>query len=305
MEEVFYEFLEYLLETMTLLVAILILLAALKKKSPTQINITHLNKKWFNINRLFLKSTLQKKKNKQKKPSDKRCYYLKFKGDLSASNVSKLRNEISAIINIAKAKDKVCINLESPGGTIIDYGLANSQLQRLKYAGIELDVVVDRVAASGGYLMACVADRIIAAPYAFIGSIGVAFELFNAHELLKKNHIQTEVITSKKYKRTLTPYSKTTAEAKAKVREDIAVYQKQFESSILKYRPKLNIQKVATGECWCAENAIHLGLVDELGTSDDYLFDTMKNFEVFEVEYFVKQNFKQKLFGKVRSYVGI
>jgi len=303
MSEILINLIVFFLKTIVIVAAIILIIASTKKKSGNQLIITHLNKKWLDVNKYFTKMTKQKISHKKSQKKKKKCFYVLFKGDMNASSVVKLRNEISAIINNATKNDKVCINIESPGGTIIDYGLANAQLQRLKQAKISLDVVVDRVAASGGYLMACVADKIIAAPYSFIGSIGVAFELFNAHELLKHHHIQTETITSKKYKRTLTPFSKTTPEAKAKVREDLSKYQQQFESSILKYRPKLNINEVATGEYWCAENAIKLGLVDELGTSDEYLFNTMKEYDVYQVEYQVKASMKQKFFNRMKSYV--
>lgn len=251
------------------------------------------------------KSIKRKTPKTKKKKIKQNLYVIDFKGDMRATAVTQLREEITALLSIMTPKDQVMIRLESPGGTIIDYGLAHAQLQRIKRNRNKLTVCVDRVAASGGYLMACVADHIIAAPFAYIGSIGVAMEMVNFHDLLEKNHIKPETITSKKFKRTLTPLSKTTDEARAKVREELGVHQAQFESTISQYRPHLDMDRVATGEYWCAENAIHLGLVDEIGTSDDFIVRSLADHQVYEVKAPVIKTMKQKFFEKALAYVGL
>lgn len=254
----------------------------------------------------FLHKAIKKKMPKKKKTKIKQSVYvIDFKGDMRATAVNQLRDEITALLSIMTPQDQVMIRLESPGGTIIDYGLAHAQLQRIKRNKNRLTICVDRVAASGGYLMACVADHIIAAPFAYIGSIGVAMEMVNFHDLLEKNNIKPETITSKKYKRTLTPLSKTTDEARAKVREELGIHQAQFETAISQYRPHLDMDRVATGEYWCAENAIQLGLVDEIGTSDDFIMKHLPDHQVYEVKAPVIKTMKQKMFEKALAYVGL
>lgn len=305
LEDFFYNYGLFFLKTFTIVFAILIILSATRKKDDKGFfQVKHLNQVWNKKTRSLAKQIKHKKLKVKKEKHRSKCFSIDFKGDLTASNVECLRQEVSAILRLAKSGDRVLLNLESPGGRIFDYGLAHAQLQRLRTANITLDVVIDRIAASGGYLMACVANKIIAAPYSFIGSIGVVAELFNFYELLNKNNVQVETITSNKYKRTLTPFSKVTAEGRSKVREILKVNQTQFENSIIKYRPKIKLNEVATGEYWTAENAIKLGLVDELGTSDDFIFNIMRKYDVYTVKYIIPTKLSKKFYDKVAAYVG-
>lgn len=216
-----------------------------------------------------------------------RVWVLDFKGDIMASGVEKLRKEITAVVmNADSDSDEVVIRLDSPGGTVTGYGLAGAQLMRLRDAGLRITVAIDQVAASGGYLMACVAHRIICSPFAIIGSIGVVSELPVVYERLKKEGVVFETTTAGKYKRTLTPFREPTEEDRAKTKQDIEDIFGVFRDFVKERRPSLDIEAVATGETWLGPLAKDKGLVDDLLTSDSLLVDYMKEgHQIFEVSY--------------------
>ena len=232
----------------------------------------------------------QKKLSKEAQQPDEeeqrgRLFVLQFVGDLQASKVDHLRTEITAVLTAAEASDEVLIRLESPGGAVHGYGLAASQLDRIRQHGIPLVVAVDKVAASGGYLMAAVADRILAAPFAVIGSIGVLAQIPNVHRLLKKHDVDVELLTAGKYKRTLTVLGENTDEGRAKFLEELEDIHALFQEYVSTRRPKLNIEDVATGEVWYGERALAKELIDELSTSDEYLANACESRDVFEVRW--------------------
>lgn len=225
----------------------------------------------------------------------KRLFVIKFTGDIKASELAALREEITAILTVATTNDEVLVILESPGGMVANYGLAASQLSRIRDRNIRLVAVVDKVAASGGYLMACVADRILAAPFAIVGSIGVVAQLPNFHRLLKKNNIDFEQITAGQYKRTLSMFGENTDQGRKKVKEDVEEIQYLFKDFIKHNRPQVDVDLVATGETWPARRAVELNLVDELITSDDYLLQAVHQADVYEICYITKKKFIEKL----------
>lgn len=231
----------------------------------------------------------------EEEPYKPRLFVIRFDGDLSASEVENLRQSITTILSIAKEMDEVLVILDSPGGIVHCYGLAASQLVRIKEKKIKLTVAVDLIAASGGYMMACVADQIIAAPFALLGSIGVLAEVPNFNALLKKHNIDIEHHTAGEYKSTLTLLAKNTDKGRAKFQEelqDIHVLFKQFVSA---NRPQLDIAKVATGEAWYGSKALELKLIDSIKTSDDYIVEKSANSDIFEVSVQVQENFKQMI----------
>ena len=202
-----------------------------------------------------------------------RIFVLDFKGDLTASGVGALAREIDAVLSLARVgADEVVLRLESPGGTVTGYGLATARLQRLRAAGLKLTVCVDQVAASGGYMMAAVAERIVAAPFAMIGSIGVVAQAPNFNRLLKKNDIDVEVLTAGRHKRSLTLFGENTPEGREHFQEKLLETHVAFKRLIADLRPAVAIEEVGNGDVWLARDALALGLVDELGTSDEYLF---------------------------------
>lgn len=242
-------------------------------------------------NELKLQLTQQKKEKKaqpKSKETKKRTFVLNFHGDIRASRVAALCEEITALLTIANKNDEVLVRLESGGGAVHGYGLAASQLQRIKEANVRLVVAIDKIAASGGYLMACVADYIIAAPFATVGSIGVLAQLPNFHRFLQKKSIDFAQITAGEYKRTLTLFGENTEKGREKVQQEVNETHALFKSFIKEHRKAVDIERVATGEHWFASQAIHLKLVDELKTSDDYLLTASQQHALFEIQYKLK-----------------
>ncbi|HEY9182618.1 MAG TPA: protease SohB [Gammaproteobacteria bacterium] len=230
-----------------------------------------------------------------------RLFVLDFKGDIRASAAASLREEVSAVLHVARPKDKVLVRLENSGGTVHEHGFAASQLLRLKKHGLELLVAVDKVAASGGYLMACVADRLIAAPFAIIGSIGVLAQLPNFHRMLEEKGVDFEQITAGRYKRTLTLFGKNTDEGRAKLKEEVEDVHELFKQQIREYRPQVDLERVATGEHWYGIRALDLKLVDELKTSDDFLLEAAKDHDLYHVVYKRRRGWQERVLGGVES----
>jgi serine protease SohB len=242
--------------------------------------------------------------NEQESAGDerrKRVYVLDFEGDVEAEGVDSLREEITAVLALAECRDEVIVRLESPGGMVHAYGLAASQLQRIKDARVPLTICVDRVAASGGYMMACLADRIVAAPFAIIGSIGVVIQLPNFHKILKKNEVDYEVISAGEYKRTLSTFGEITEKGRAKVQEDVEAIHGIFKQWVKSHRPSVDIDAVATGETWVGMQAQQRYLVDDLSTSDEVLVAVCQDADVYEVSYKIKQSLQERFSAVVEA----
>lgn len=230
-------------------------------------------------------------------------YVLDFKGSMDAHEVSSLREEVTAVLSAVKPKDEVLLRLESPGGVVHGYGLAASQLQRLRDKDVPLTVAVDKVAASGGYMMACVAQRIVAAPFSIIGSIGVVAQIPNFHRLLKRNDIDVELHTAGQYKRTLTLLGENTEQGREKFREDLNETHHLFKQFVSSMRPALDIEAVATGEHWYGTQAKEKGLVDDVATSDDLLLGMMKDFDAVNVRYLQRKKVMDRFTGSAANSV--
>ena len=258
---------------------------------------THLDKKSY-------KALLKKQKKEKEEDSGKKStsFVLSFTGDKMATQVESLRDEISFLLNIAKAQDEVILLLESPGGAVAHYGLAASQLVRLRESHLKLTVCVDTVAASGGYLMACVGHQILSSPFAFIGSIGVIFQTPNLYEFLKKKDISYEEVTAGKYKRTLTPFGKVTEEKREKLQEQIDLVHSQFKDFLEENRKELDFDKVATGEAWLGREALKLKLVDKIQCSDDYIIEALKTRNVYKVSLKTEKKLWEKITKKISLF---
>lgn len=280
-----------------------------KKKDSFIIDLIDVNKKFNNINSIIKRSILDKKEYKLYKKSqknkikseelkyknNKRFYVINFKGDIKVSDIESLRISVTALLNIVKKDDEIIVIIESPGGLVSNYGLAASQLERIRKQNINLTVIIDLVAASGGYLMACVANKIIAAPFSIVGSIGVVAQIPNLNRFLEKYNIDIEQHTSGQYKRTLTLLGKNTEEGRKKFRDSLEKTHKLFKSFVKKYRPEINIEKVSTGEYWYGLQAIELNLIDEIKTSDEFLNEKIKDHKVYEIKLNKKKSIKNKL----------
>ncbi|MGX3067596.1 protease SohB [Ursidibacter arcticus] len=324
----------FLLELLTVFgivaVVMMIILESRKQPETGTITITNLTEKYQDqekmLSSLFLSEAEQKHLEKQEKKAQKekaklekkrlkageepaeetksRLFVLDFNGDVHASAVSSLRKEIDALIALVNPeKDEVLLKLESPGGVVHGYGLAASQLQRLKMRNIPLTVAVDKVAASGGYMMACVADKIISAPFAVIGSVGVVAQVPNIHRLLKKNEIDVDVMTAGEYKRTVTFIGENTEKGKQKFQQELEETHQLFKQFVQENRPQVEIEQVATGEHWFGTQAIKLNLVDEISTSDDVVLNAIKEKDVIEVKYRQKKKLAQRLGDQVESRI--
>jgi len=226
-----------------------------------------------------------------------RVWVIDFKGSMDAHEVSSLREEITAVLTVATPQDQVVVRLESPGGVVHGYGLAASQLQRFRDKQIPLTVAVDKVAASGGYMMACVANKIVAAPFAILGSIGVVAQIPNLNRFLKNKDIDVELHTAGQYKRTLTLLGENTEEGRQKFREELNETHHLFKDFVKEMRPSLDIEQVATGEHWYGTQAQEKGLVDEVGTSDELLLGLMENREVISVRYTQRKKMMDRFTG--------
>ena len=282
-------------------------------KNPVELKVVHLNKSQDqrrkslieamedkNAVKQFQKALAKKAKQKLKekgksKQKEKRVFVLDFDGDIKASAVKHLREEISAIISTANKGDEVVLRLESGGGMVHGYGLAAAQLVRLKEAGLTLTVCVDKIAASGGYMMACVADKILAAPFAVVGSIGVVSQMPNFNKWLKKHDIDYEIFTAGEYKRTVTMFGENDEEDRAKYKEELEQTHELFKHFVTTYRPQLDLSKVANGDHWYGEDALKLNLVDELSTSDAYLLKQMEDYQAYALMSRQKPTFAEKL----------
>ena len=323
-----YEYGLFLAQAGTLVVAILIVVGGIiamssrnKLEPEGHIEIKHLNERYEQIREtigeVVCDEETLKAEHKSKKKADKkeakeakkkrksaaededitgkaRLYVLDFDGDIKASAADNLREEISAVLPQIRDGDEILVKLESPGGMVHSYGLASSQLKRITDAGVTLTVVVDKVAASGGYMMACVADRILAAPFAVIGSIGVIAQLPNFHRLLKKNDIDFEMLTAGEYKRTLSVFGENTDKGREKFVEELEQTHDLFKEFVSANRPALDIDKVATGEVWYGQRALEVGLIDDLQTSDSYVQTKLSDQDVYEVKFVHKKNWQEK-----------
>lgn len=320
--EFIYEYGLFLAKAVTIIITIGIILALIAASSQKNrgagsengtIEITKFNEQYDETKKLLRSAVLdqetlkkenkavkkaekakKKESSKDEKNSRKRVYIIDFEGDIKASAVENLREEITAVLTLATPEDEVIVRLESTGGMVHSYGLASSQLKRIVDKEIPLTVCVDKVAASGGYMMACVAPKICSAPFAIIGSIGVVAQLPNFHRLLKKNDIDFELLTAGEYKRTLTMFGENTDKGREKFTEDLETTHQLFKDFVIEQRDIVDIDKVATGEIWFGQQAKDMRLVDELITSDDYIIQQVDNADIYGVTFTRKKSLPER-----------
>ena len=334
--EFLYEYGLFLAKTVTFVLAVIAIIAVIaasaikQKHKKGELEITDLSEQFEDVEQEVIHALLNKEELKQKEKNDKKLakektkadkllakkkdksesddevdskskvFVIDFKGSIDAKEVSSLREEVSAILSVATKDDEVFVRLESGGGMVHGYGLASSQLDRIRQHEIPLTVSVDKVAASGGYMMACVANNIIAAPFAILGSIGVIAQLPNFNKLLKKNNIDFEQFTAGEFKRTVTMFGENTDKGKEKFIEELEETHVLFKDFVGEHRPSLDLDKVATGEHWFGTKALELGLIDTIQTSDDYLQKLSKSHKVVAIKYEVKKGLAEK-FAKAAS----
>ncbi|TXR53580.1 protease SohB [Reinekea thalattae] len=314
------DYLLFLLKSVTVLIVVAILISLFAKASKSggagkgKLEVTNLNKAFEAIKsrmqqqilgKAELKQLSKEKKAEQKQLQKKlkqgeqrpRSFFIKFKGDIQASQVSALRQEVTALLTIAKPGDEVIVAIESPGGAVSGYGLAATQLQRIKDAGLTLTACVDKVAASGGYMMACVADKIIAAPFAIVGSIGVISQIPNIHRMLKRFDVDVDVITAGKHKAPMTLLGENTDEGRKKYEQDLTAIHARFKSLVKLHRDQLDLEQVSEGDFWLAEDALEHKLVDEIGSSDAYLQRVSESNDVYRVQWLAHKTMEERIRG--------
>jgi len=287
----------FLLKTLTVVISIVLILSFImstrNNKTEGDITIKNINEEFSLLEENIKKNLLGKSefkkfvklRKKNKKTNDKKLFVLDFKGNIKASEIVSLRREISGIILSHKKSDEVLLRLENSGGTVHEHGLAAAQLKRLKDKNIPLTICVDKVAASGGYMMACVANKIIASPFAIIGSIGVLAQVPNFNKLLKNKGIDFEQHTAGNYKRTVTMFGENTDKDREKLGEQLQDIHVLFKDFITANRKNIDIEKVATGEYWYGPKALELKLIDSIMTSDEYILSMVNEFEIFHIQY--------------------
>jgi len=337
--EFLFEYGLFLAKAITLIVSILLVVIVVvglnhKSRSPElgHIQVTNINEKFENLtetlkevvmnaetlkiehkaekkrlksekkeNKKALKSELKKESEAGESSRKQRVYVLDFEGDVQASAVSQLREEVTAVLSIAEEQDEVVLRLESPGGVVHGYGLAASQLSRIVDKKIQLTIAVDKVAASGGYMMACIADKLIAAPFAILGSIGVVAQIPNFHRLLKNKDIDVEILTAGEYKRTLTMFGENTEKGREKFVEELEDIHTLFKDFVHENRPIVDAEAVGTGEAWYGKRALEHKLVDALETSDAYIFDRCQDADVYHIKYVEDKSKMDKILDRMTT----
>ena len=324
--ELLFDYLGFLAKTATVVVAGLIILSAIASAAAHRamrgppmghIQVVRLNEMLRDMQRVIedagmppaaakkqRKREAKARKKQRHDPDRRRVFVLSFEGDLAASAVDSLRREISAVLGTAKEEDEVVVRVDSAGGMVPGHGLGASQLARIRRKGIKLTVAIDKIAASGGYMMAAVADRILAAPFAVVGSIGVVAQIPNVHRLLKKHDVDVEVLTAGRHKRTLDVLGENTEEGREKLREELHDVHALFQEFVGTYRPALDVESVATGEAWYGQRAMDRSLVDELVTSDEYLASACDEADIFEVSWVQPKKPIERLVGQATLALG-
>jgi serine protease SohB len=315
----------FLAKTATLVVALLAVAAGLsaavrRRHQPDRIEVTKLNDEIEHARDVLRSQILQKKewkklakerKRQHKREAKaatsgrKRMYVLDFHGDIKATAVAALREEITAVLTVATPQDEVLVLLENAGGLVHDHGLAASQLARLRERGIPLTAAVDKIAASGGYMMACVADKIVAAPFAVLGSIGVLAQLPNFHEMLARHGIRFEQESAGTHKRNVTMFGANTEKEREMLRQELEETHLLFKQFVARYRPQLDIERLSTGEHWYGTRALELKLADAIQTSDDYLLQAAETTDLFNVTCTPRQGLVDRLFAALHARLGI
>ncbi len=311
----------FLAKSVTVLIALFLFLAMLSslkdknRRSEGALTVTKVNEQLSRMTDRLGQAVLDKQalkamhkarklgnKSQGKAAADRnKVFVLNFNGDIKATALENLRQEVTAVLELATPSDEVVVKLESGGGMVHAYGLAASQLTRVREAGVPLTICVDKVAASGGYMMACIADRILVAPFAMLGSIGVVAQIPNFNKVLRKHDIEYEMLTAGEYKRTLTLFGENTEKGREKFQEDLENIHRLFKGFVGRYRPSLDVEAVATGEVWFGLEAIDNALADEIMTSDQYVSQRVRQADVFEVHYVIRKRVQDKLAAGLSS----
>ena len=217
---------------------------------------------------------------------------IKAKGDANAEHV------ISALQ--AAFEDKhtagVILRINSPGGSPVQSGIINDEMQRLRAAhpAIPLHVVVEDVCASGGYYVAAAADKIFVDKASIVGSIGVLMDGFGFTGSMEKLGVERRLLTAGQSKGFLDPFSPQNESHKDHAKQMLDEIHQQFIDVVRKGRGKRlkETPEMFSGLMWSGAKSIELGLADGYGTVDSVARDVFKASDVRDFS--VKQNFAEK-----------
>lgn len=247
-------------------------------------------------------TALKKAQKAAQKEKGSCLYVIDFDGDMQASNTVQLAETTSCLLPLLRSTDKVLVRVKSSGGLVPHYGYAASQLSRLR-SKASLTVAIDHIAASGGYLMACVAHEIIAAPFAIVGSIGVVGLVPNVHPLLKNHGIDVHEHTAGEYKRSLSPWAAVTPEKVQRYEHELSMTHELFQEFVQQYRPNLEPEVLQTGEYrYAARSVGDTGLVDKVQSSDDFIAEHLPKYHVIFVTCREEKSVWQRLSGALMHF---
>jgi len=165
----------------------------------------------------------------------------------------------------------IILNINSPGGPVIDADILYMKIRDLAKKKVVV-ALLDRVAASGGYYVACAANKIISHPLTLTGSIGVVMDYINLQGLLeKKLGVEMGVIKSGRYKDIGSPFRPMDTSERKMLQELVDAAHRRFVENISTSRriPVKKLAPICDGRIYSGEQAKELGLVDELGTLDE------------------------------------
>ncbi len=218
-----------------------------------------------------------------------RLAVLRFQGlrDLNASGDQRLSEAIDEVLVNRDHFEEAVVIIDSPGGTTHGYGHAYALLERLSASGLKVTACIDRIGASGGYLMALPADRILAGPFAIVGSVGVVAGIPNVKRLLEEKGVSYRLFVAGDKKRVVHFADDDGPEVREYMDEKLAGIHTQFLQAVEKHRgDRVKLDEVRSGDHWSAEESVEkgLGLVDELQTSAEYLLERNREVALVMIE---------------------
>ena len=186
----------------------------------------------------------------------------------------------------------VALVINSPGGSPVQSSLIGSRIRRLAAEhDVPVYAFVEDVAASGGYWLACAADKIYLDESSIVGSIGVISASFGAHEFLNRQGFERRVYTAGKSKSMLDPFRPENPEDVERLKGSLEQIHEVFKTHVTSRRGGrlASDQDLFTGEIWLGQKAIDVGLADHIG----HLVPTMKDMFGDKVKF--------RVFGQRRS----
>lgn len=257
----------------------------------------------YNLRAALANQPARNKLSRARPASGKVTAVLRFEGDTMATGRQDFARMVDEVLHNKERIQRVIVVVNSPGGGVSVYGQMFAGMERMRNAGVDVTACVDTYAASGGYLMSVPAQRIIAAPFAMVGSIGVVSEFMNFNKLLRRLGVEPMTITAGELKRTVTPLSEVTEENKAAYKAQLEAIHRQFIAVVKKYR-EVDADRVCTGNHWTAAESVELklNLVDGLATSQEYLFEANQTEDLVTISK-LQNPYEKSVLGLARRFI--